>query len=37
MDQNHLVTMAWWVGGIECVFILVMIKLIFDEKNGGQK
>lgn len=33
MDQNHLVTMGWWVGGIECVFILVMIKLIFDEKN----
>jgi putative copper export protein len=33
MNQNHLVTMAWWIGGIECVFILVMIKLIFDEKN----
>jgi putative copper export protein len=33
MDANHLVTMAWWVGGIECVFILVMIKFIFDEKN----
>jgi len=33
MDQNHLVTMGWWVGGIECAFILIMIKLIFDEKN----
>jgi len=33
MDANHLVTMGWWVGGVECVFILVMISLIFDEKN----
>jgi hypothetical protein len=33
MDNNHLITMAWWLGGIECAFILTMIKFIFDEKN----
>jgi hypothetical protein len=37
MDKNHLVTMDWWVGGIKCVFILVMIGLINQKNNGGQE
>jgi len=36
MDQNHLVTMAWWVGGIECVWILIMIYLIYNEHKNQQ-
>jgi len=34
MDENHLVTMGWWVGGLECIMMLVIIYLIYNEKNG---
>jgi len=37
MDADDLVTMGWCVGGIEFVFILVMIKFIFDEKKSTMK
>lgn len=34
MDENHLVTMGWWVGGLECIMVLVLAYLIYNEQNN---
>jgi hypothetical protein len=37
MDYNHLVTIYWWINGFKCIVILILIYLINQQNNGGQK
>jgi len=37
MDHNHLITIVWWIDGLKCIIILLLIYLINQQNNGRQE